>query len=197
VLSSQNRVQLAVASAVAGGALAAVTVGAFASGGSVAPRAFTGCGYGYDPEVGYGYGYGICPEPSPSASASASASASPSATSSPSGSPTASRTPSPTASPTSTAVPIVCVPSVKLDGGTIKRGQRKGVTARCLRPNRVAKVFVVERGKTRLLKRVTVNQFGTVRTTYKARFRGKVTISFVGAAFDGTTLRKKLTFRVR
>jgi hypothetical protein len=185
VLDTQNRGRVAVATAVAGGALAAVTIGAFASSGATVNSAYTGCGTGYD---GYGYstGYGDCgtPAPNPSPGASPTVAASPTA--------------KPTVTPTTVPVPKCNpngsnhTPSVTLDGGRIHKGQRKGLTARCLRPKRVVQVYALTAdGKTTKFAKVTVNQYGTVRIFYKANVKGTLTLSFVGAQFDGKTLRKK------
>jgi hypothetical protein len=88
-------------------------------------------------------------------------------------------------------------PSVKLDGGSIKKGQRKGLTARCLRPNRIVQVYAIRGGVSTRFSEVTVNKFGTVRIFYKATAKGRVTLSFVGAQFDGKTLRKQFSTTVR
>ncbi len=76
------------------------------------------------------------------------------------------------------------------DGGSLRVGQREGITARCLRPDRIVKVFVVDHGRTRELTQVAVNRFGTVRVFYRAPDRGTALISVEGAQFDGRTLRQ-------
>jgi hypothetical protein len=180
MLDTQKRGRVAIATAVAGGSLAAVTIGAFASSGTSNAAYNPACGFGYDATYGYGYGYGACPSsPAPSSPAPAS--------------------PSPTSVPAPVCNPLgkQHTPDVQLDGGKIYKGQRKGITARCLRPNRIVKIFVVEKGKTRFLTQVVVNKFGTVRLFYKATIKGSLVISFSGAQFDGKILRKKFYSLVR